>query len=272
MEELQDTPVVPQDVPRRILANSLGYREVSPEYRVWRSLKLESITPTGRIRCPMVDAAHSSRAYRLRTLEQPTGKGIQRWAEGIGFEKVSDLSGIAYLSGPVRSILGNFIRKHFDPDAIDTGLIIWLKGGVCTGVLKQKTFDQASFTALVLAVHPQLEGQAMTESWLYSGAADDLYIKHSDSDTVLRHNMKNFSAGFIRKKIGRFISGFEMKKLLFGFLSQPLASAAKADSLENADLENNGILLRDLYDFYRYGWYPAHIEERLQQAGVISFS
>jgi len=85
---------------------------------------------------------------------------------------------------------------------------------------------------------------------------------------IRAHNARNADQkfGWLARKIGLFLSTFEMRSLLLGTLAQPVV-------LDPGDPSKtvNAIHLRDVHDLYKYGIMPAVAEERLNVAGLLTF-
>ena len=77
---------------------------------------------------------------------------------------------VAYLSGYLLTIPGNFIFGRFNDKAVNSGFLRSIKHGVNTGILAQSSFSQEAMNTFVWSFHPDLKGQKITQDWLYSEA------------------------------------------------------------------------------------------------------
>jgi hypothetical protein len=253
-------------VKRQIEENAQGYQEVTLEFRAARAAKLEARgvhLRTGRNRCPMVDASRTALTYGHKALPDTDRKALARWARALGLMP-APVKGIAYSSGPVYKGLYNLLRGEFNEDEINTGLIIRLKQGVNTGVLSTGQFDQVSFDKFVWSIRPSLKGTTIDRAFLHSDAAATLYVDDRSIHAIMAHNIMNAHGPRGMVGFGRSLSKFEMQRLLMGILGQDIeldfARPGKA---------TRALSVRDMHDFYKYGVFPAPIEERLQAAGLI---
>jgi hypothetical protein len=175
---------------------------------------------------------------------------------------------VAYLSGPFWSTPLAFLRGRFDDRAVNTGFLRSLKRGTNTGVLTRGTFNQEALNAFVWAARPDLKSRAMTSTWLYSEQSSSQYLDMSILPAIRAHNANNADPkfGWLARKIGLFLSTFEIQSLLLGTLAQPIV-------LDRRDPSKtvNAIHLRDVHDLYKYGILPAIAEERLNVAGLLTF-
>jgi hypothetical protein len=126
--------------------------------------------------------------------------------------------------------------------------------------------------------------------YLYSSRGDDLYIGLHNIDIVLKHNAKQSSDQ--NKWFGPKMSKDEMVELLIGRLGQKvkglvvktipttITTDGEGPSIDvddnNQDTNNMGddstvmaISVRDFHDLYKYGFFPAIIEDRFLKAGYI---
>ncbi len=254
-------------IKRSTQTNIHGYREVSLDYRIARSAALDAKqigAKTGRIACPMVEASRSESAYGRMALAATDKKHLDEWTRAIGIGSLG-IKSIAYLSGPLSKILRNVIHGRFDDKAINTGLIRSIKHGVNTGVLAQSSFSQEAMNTFVWSFHPELKDLEISQEWLYSEAGATLYLDHTLIPKVVAYNRANAKASKIKTWLGTKMSGFEMTQLLVGVLAQEIVlDKSKPKKTVKA------ILVRDIYDLYKYGWIPALVEEKLAAAGLLN--
>jgi len=250
---------------RTVVTNPQNYKEVSQTYRRYRSSKLRLNPPReNRLHCPMLDASLSDQAYGEKALRGTSKKDIIEWANAISAGKQTAFLLIAYLSGPLKELPGNVINGRFDADKVNSGFITQIKDRINTGILDKGVFDQHEFDSLICKIHPELKGKTLNEDVLYSDAFADCYITGSNLAQILSHNLSHKAKGGFRKFIGKAISKFEMESLLLGILAQPI-TPNEGDSSSAV----NAMLVRDLFDLYKYGWLPAHIEDNFIKAGVL---
>jgi hypothetical protein len=194
-------------------------------------------------------------------------KELKAWADALGVNSIG-IKTVAYLSGPFWGTPLAFLLGRFDDRAVNTGFLRSLKRGTNTGVLTSGAFSQEALNAFVWAARPDLKSIAMTSAWLYSQKSSSQYLNMSMIPAIRAHNASNANPkiGWLARKIGLFLSTFEMRSLLLGTLAQPIV-------LDPGDPSKtvNAILLRDVHDLYRYGILPAAAEERLNVAGLLTF-
>lgn len=257
-------------VERIVETDARGYREVSLAYRIARAAMLDAVgagARTGRIACPGLDASRSEVAYGRCALPGVKAADLDAWSGALGVNRLG-IKTVAYLSGPFWSTPLAFLRGRFDDRAVNTGFLRALKRRTNTGILTTTTFQQEKLNDFVWAARPDLAGREMTGAWLYSEAAACQYIDTTMLPAIRKHNAANAdaAAGWLSRRLGLFLSSFEMTSLLLGTLAQPI--------LVNPDDPSKpvgAIHLRDLHDFYKYGLFPAVAEERLSAAGLLSF-
>lgn len=257
-------------VERIIEMDACGYREVSLAYRIARAARLDgspAVARTGRIACPGLDTSRSALAYGCCALPGTKAADLDAWSDALGLNRLG-IKTVAYLSGPFWSTPLAFLRGRFDDRAVNTGFLRSLKRRTNTGILTTTTFNQERLNGFVWSARPDLVGREMTGAWLYSTAADCEYIDRTMVPAILTHNAANTDAraGWLSRRLGLFLSSFEMTSLLLGTLAQPIRPNAN-DTSHPVD----AISLRDLHDFYKYGLFPAVAEERLSVAGLLSF-
>jgi hypothetical protein len=257
-------------VERKILTDARGYREVALDYRVARAAMLEGrglSGKTGRIACPGLDASRRDDAYGQFALPGTKAKDLKAWADALGVNSLG-IKTVAYLSGPFWGTPLAFLRGQFDDRAVNTGFLRSLKRGTNTGILTSGAFNQDALNALVWACRPDLKGTAMTRLWLYSEQASGQYLDMSMLPAIRAHNARNADPqfGWLARRVGLFLSTFEVRTLLLGTFAQPIV-------LDPRDRSKtvNAIHLRDVHDLYRYGLIPAAAEERLNAAGLLNF-
>jgi hypothetical protein len=257
-------------VERRVLTNVDGYREVALDYRLARAAMLdarETSPRVGRIACPGLDASRSDHVYNQLALRGTEAKDLKAWSDALGVNSVG-IKTVAYLSGPLSSVLPAFWHGRFDDRQVNTGFLRSLKRGTNTGTLTSGTFDQDALNAFVCAARPDLKGIAMTSAWLYSQQSSNQYLDISMLPAIRAHNAGNADPkfGWLARKIGLFLSTFEMRSLLLGTLAQPIVKDP-----QNPSQTTNAIHLRDVHDLYKYGILPAVAEERLNAARLLTF-
>ena len=215
-------------VERKILTDAHGYREVTLDYRIARAAMLDArraSARTGRIACPGLDASRSDLAYGRAALPGTKAKDLKAWSDALGVNSVG-IKTVAYLSGPFWSTPLAFLRGQFDDREVNAGFLRSLKRGTNTGVLTSGTFDQEALNAFVWAVRPDLKGTPMLSAWLYSEQSSSQYLDISMLPAIRAHNARNADQKFGRlaRKIGLFLSTFEIRSLLLGTLSPNLLS------------------------------------------------
>lgn len=248
---------------REIQVNSNSYVEVILTYRVFRAKELDKkniASKENRLVCPMVEAGRSTTIYKKQFIPGLKSKDLQEFANALEVSPAA-MKSIAYFSGNTSSIIGNIISGKFDDTAIKNGFIHTLKKGVHTGIYKEGKFSQEGFDNFVWSFRPELKDISLVNEWLYSSKADDLYLNDTHLETVLTYNKANK----ITEKVGLGLklSTFEMEKLLLGLLGQ---------ELENHEIAKRGILIRDVYDLYKYGFVPALVEEKFAKKNLIELS
>jgi len=256
-------------IKRTTQTNIHGYREVSLDYRQSRAALMEAnhvSSKTGRIACPMVDASRSESAYGQMAMAGTNKKHLDEWSKAIGIDSLG-IRTIAYLSGPFSKILGNMFHGHFNDKAVNTGFVRSIKNGVNTGILAEACFSQDAMNTFVWSFHPEFKGQEISQEWLYSEAGATLYLDHSLLSKVIAYNRDNAKASKMKTWLGAKMSGFEMTRLLVGVLAQEIVlDESKPNDTVMA------ILVRDIYDLYKYGWIPAVVEEKLEAAGLLNIN
>jgi hypothetical protein len=257
-------------IERRILTDARGYREVTLDYRRARAAMLDVRAVgarTGRIACPGLDASRSDAVYGRPALPGTKAKDLKAWADALEINSTG-IKFIAYLSPPFWSVPLAFLRGQFDDTKVNSGFIRSLKHHTNTGILTRATFDQDALNSLVWAARPELKSTTMTPAWLYSEEASAQYLDTSMIPAIRAHNARNVDpkTGRLARAVARFMSTFEMSKLLLGTLAQPVALDAR-DPAKTV----SAIHLRDLHDLYKYGVLPAVAEDRLNAAGLLTF-
>jgi len=257
-------------VERTILTDSHGYREVALDYRIARAAMLDTRrvgARTGRIACPGLDASRSDQAYGQSALPGTTAKDLKAWADALGVNSLG-IKTVAYLSGPFWGTPLAFLRGRFDDREVNTGFLRSLKRGTNTGILTSGIFNQEALNALVWAARPDLKGTSMTSAWIYSEKSSSQYLDMSMLPAIRAHNASNADRkfGWLARKIGLFLSTFEVRSLLLGTFAQPVVLDPR-----NSSRAVNAIHLRDVHDLYKYGIMPAAAEERLKAAGLLTF-
>lgn len=245
---------------RTIETNDQGYKEVSIAYRIHRAAQLDKHqvgAKTDRLVCPMVDAARRKDAYGQQFLPGLEGDDLAAWAKALGVSSLA-MKAIAYCSDKLYRIPKNIVTGRFRDKAINTGFIHELKNGVHTGIYQDGQFSQAGFNAFVWAIHPTLEGIAMTNDWLYSEAGANLYFEAAQLEQAMAFNKSNSTDKHLG--MGDEFSAFEMETLLLGVLGLPILKDGKITT---------AILIRDMHDLYKYGWVPVGVEEQLEAAGLL---
>jgi CHASE3 domain len=113
---------------------------------------------------------------------------------------------------------------------------------------------QNKLTALLSRLQDAETGQ---RGFLLTGDTDFAAVRVRNADRKF---------GWLARKIGLFLSTFEMRSLLLGTLAQPVVPDPRDPSKTV-----NAIHLRDVHDLYKYGIMPAAAEERLNSAGLLTF-
>lgn len=258
-------------VDRKIQTNAHGYQEVSLECRVARAAMLDArgvSARTERIACPGLDASRTDSVYGQKALPGTRGKDLKAWADALVVNSLG-IKIVAYMSGPFWSMPLAFLLGRFNDREINTGFLRSLKRSTNTGILTTETFNQEALNAFVWAVRPELQGTAMTNEWLYSEQSAGEYIDLTMVPAIQAHNAKNAdqSYGRLARRLGLFLSTFEIKSLLLGVLAQPIVLDP-----QQPGKSVNAIHLRDLHDLYKYALIPAAAEDRLHTAGLLDFS
>lgn len=255
---------------RVISTDARGYREVSLDYRIARAQMLDlrrSGERAGRIACPGLDASRNVLVYGRNALSGGGSASLKLWADALGVNSIG-IKTVAYLSGPLWSTPIAFLLGRFDDRQVNGGFLRSLKRSTNTGILTFGRFDQIGLNEFVWAVRPDMQGTAMTPDWLYGELAACQYIDESMLPSIRRYNSRNADtrASWLTRKLGIFLSNFEIRSLLLGILGQPVL----ADE-QDTTRKLNAISLRDLHDLYKYGFFPAAAEDRLSSAGLLSF-
>ena len=243
--------------------NANSYKEVALNYRIFRTQELDAKnigTKENRHVCPMVEAGRSKDAYQKQFISGLKSNNLKSFADALEVSPIA-MKTIAYFSGNKSSIIGNIILGKFDDEAIKNGFIHTLKKGVHTGIYKEGKFSQEGFDNFVWAFHPNLKGVSFTNDWLYSSKADSLYLDDTHLDVVLAYNQTNKTTEKVG--LGVKLSAFEMEKLLLGLLGQ---------ELKDHGVAKRGILVRDVYDLYKYGFVPATVEAKFEAENLIALT
>lgn len=257
-------------VERKLLTDAHGYCEVTLDYRIARAAMLDTrrvSARTGRIACPGLDASRSDYAYGRLVLPGTKGKDLKAWSDALGVNSLG-IKTVAYLSGPLWGTPLAFLRGRFDDREVNTGFLRSLKRRTNTGILTSGTFNQEALNALVWAARPDLNGIPMTSDWLYSERSSRQYLDISMLPAIRAHNALNADQkfGWLARRVGLFLSTFEVRSLLLGTLAQPVVLDPHHPSKTVT-----AIHLRDVHDLYKYGILPAVAEERLSVAGLLTF-
>ena len=267
-EQVENTQL--HTVERKVVINAQKYKEVSLEYRQYRFSQVKNLpTRKDRLHCPMLDAARCDHVYGAKALRDTTKKDLYKWAEAMGADKKFAFLVIAYMSGRLTDIPRYIWTRRFDEDKINDGFITKIKDGINTGIISEGYFRQSMFDDLISGVYPQFKGQTLNEDLLYTDAFSECYLLTADLKKILGHNLQNQVSGGIKKLTGKKISDFEMGTLLLSLLGQPIIYENK-DQTENKSPNPSGMLVRDLFDLYKYGWFPAHIEDGFIKAGLLN--
>jgi len=250
--------------PRTVQINAQGYREVSLAYRYARAAALDARgvgEGDGKITCPMLEASRSKSAYGAMALPSTDRRGLNAWSDAVGISSWG-IRLIAFLSGKPLEIPGNFIFGRFDDRHVNVGFIRSIKNGVSTGVLATGRFSSSALSRFIWELLPEHDGVEMSEPFLYSEAANGIYLYDSDLPAIVGYNVANAKASRLTTFLGRQMSYFEMSRLLLGVLAQEIVTAAGETK--------RAILVRDVHDLYKFGWIPVHVEDRLVSAGLIA--
>lgn len=250
---------------RRVVTNEDGYVEVSLDFRITRASALENASigsKTDRITCPVLDASRRDDTYGKKALPTTDEAGLNRWAEALQIS-ASAAQSIAYASGPFLKITSNRRSKSFDETEVNTGFVHNRKSGVHTGIIGNGFFDQQALNNFIWCVHPKLKDTAINNSFLHSDAAERLYIQDKHVKDMVNYNKAQSDS--CCKWLGARLSKFEMESLLLGRMGQ---SVNIGDDTE----ETQALSVRDMHDLYKYGVFPAPVENRLLDADLISAS
>ena len=254
---------------RTTVTDRVGYKEVELSYRIARSKPLEASglgERSGRITCPFMDACRSTRVYGAYALPDTEKASLEAWAKVIGIDTLS-VKVIAYLSGNLKSITGNFIHGRFCDTEINTGLVHQFKYRVNTGILADGVFSQDGFNQFAWHLFPILKGINLDQAFMYSSDSDNLFVREADIPSLVKYNCTHGGLNSLLKSIGRSMSRFEMTRLLLDLLAQKVNLNS-----ERPKFKESVISLRDIFDLYKYGWFPAVVEEKLADAGWIDIA
>eukprot|EP00980_Cylindrotheca_fusiformis_P007145 scaffold1501_cov130-Cylindrotheca_fusiformis.AAC.14 len=260
----------------------LGYKEVSLEFRIQRAKVVqENASHTdNRLRCPVLDASLRSDIYGLKALPSTDRKGLEQWCKGLGAEDQVDLfAKIAYLSGPFLHFFRNKRNQSFDEGEINTGFIVKSKNNVNTAILRNEKYDQDKLNELVWAIFPELKEkkQVVDESFLYADNKEaNLLIREDKIGTIVEHNRTNSDS--CSKWLGSKLSESGEFGPLLKLLGQPITAETKDEKDKKGGKDDakgktvQALSLRDLHDLYKYGLFPAPLEERFLSSGLIQES
>ena len=217
-------------VERIISTDVRGYREVALNYRIARAAMLETRGSSAALAASPVlvltrHEANSPMGDRL--WRETKAKDLDAWSGALGVNSLG-IRIVAYLSGPFGSIPSAFFQGQFDDREVNAGFLRSLKRGANTGILTKGVFNQEALNALVWAVRPDLTGVAMTSAWLYSDQSSGQYLDMSMLPAIRAHNARNADPkfGWLARRIGLFLSTFEIRSLLLGTLAAtPYGSA-----------------------------------------------
>ncbi len=254
-------------ITRSTQTNAQGYQEVSLDYRIARSAALEATprnTTQKRITCPMIDACRNSRAYGEMALPTTNHGDLVRWLSVMGVNRLN-IRFIAYISGYIFKIPLNCIMGFFNDREINTGFLRSLKNDVNSGILAKGEFSQEALNKFVWSFRPDLQDKDINQEWLYSKAADALYLDATQIPDVVAYNRSNANSSKLKTSMGAQMSNFEMTELLVGVLAQEVVL-----DKNKPDEKVKAILVRDIYDLYRFGWIPAVVEEQMSEAGLLT--
>jgi len=248
---------------RETQINSNSYKEVTLIYRKYRAEELDKLeigTKANRIVCPMVEAGRSTHAYEKQFIPGLQSKDLKSFADALEVSPGA-MKMIAYFSGKKSSIFSNIFSGKFNDEAIKNGFIHTLKNGIHTGIYKDGKFSQEGLNNFVWFFLPKLKNIEISNDWLYTSEADNIYLEDSHLEKALEYNQSMNTSGKVG--LGLKLSTFEMEKLLLGLLAQELT---------NHPTGKKGILIRDLHDLYKYGFVPATVEEKFVTKGLIKLS
>jgi hypothetical protein len=257
-----------EPVERTVAANAQGYLEVNLEFRIARAEALEADKVDARKdlnRCPVLDASRKTSAYGMMALPSTDQAGLDQWIEALKLPK-HIIRFLAFSSGPLSSLVSNQITKSFDLDEVNTGIIMHMKKGVHTGIVGEGFYDQDAFDDFITTLHPDLKGTAIDNDFLHSTDAEGYYVGNNRLKAIMTYNKEQSNALF--KGMGLTISTTEMGFLLINRLGQDVTLNPE----EKREKTIQAISVRDMHDLYKYGVFPAFVEDRLLAAGLIDES
>ena len=243
---------------------------MSLEFRSARNAALEKAgihLRENRIFCPAVDSGRIDSAYGKKPMPETTNEGVSKWALALGIpeESMGKVLRITHMSGPWWKFMSNQRNGCFDETELNTGQVKYMKHGIHTGITGSGKFDQEVFNGFIWNLFPDLKGTAIDNTFLTNdNKADRLYLTTEHLDKMLEWNYAQSDSWFTG--LGLKLSRFEMEKLMLGILGQSVANP----QVEEKDTEENkAISLRDVHDLFKYGIYPAPIEDKMLESGLI---
>lgn len=253
--------------------SSSGYKQVSLEFRKARAEALEKAKiheRKERIHCPVLDAARNDRTYGKCPMHTTDQDGMDQFARAIKADP-SRLAHIAYLSGVKRQIPYNFWTKTFDELQVNIGLVRSLKCDVHTNIIGSGVFNQDTFNRFVWNLFPDLKDTPIDLDFLMfpSSGADGLFITENNLEDIMAWNTKQSNSSALL--LGPTISRFEIDFLLLGKLGQKIVQEGEEEekvAKGSGSKEVQAISLCDFHDFYKYGVFPAPIEDNLVELGL----
>ena len=248
-----------------------GYKEVSLQFRKARAEaheKAQLHERTERIPCPMIDAARTKGSYGKCPMATTDIEGMTEFSNALKIDPWK-FKTIGLLSGPACKIPGNIYNGRFNEKEINIGVVRKLKYGVHTGVIGEGKFDQDKLNGLVWHLYPHMEGIAIDREFLMdpnnTTKADSLYLTENNVAAILEWNHSQTDSYKNGKQ--NFVSGLEMKTLLLAKMGQQI-------QMDSEDKSNtvSALSVRDFHDLYKYGIFPAPLEDKFLELGFIKES
>jgi len=245
-----------------------GYKEVALAFRKARSEALEKAKigeRTERICCPVLDAVRTEGVYGKCAMPTTDIEGIETFCDGFDFDS-SKVKAFAYLTAPSYGILRNICSGSFDESEVNKGFLYYAKFGTHTGILEGFKFNQDKLDGFIWNIFPDLQGISIDYRFLTdtkdSSKADGLFISESNLEAIMAWNESQSCCK--NKMSGPTISKAECGTLLLTKLGQQIQMDPKDESSSIW-----AISVRDFHDMFKYGVFPALIEDKLLAAGLI---
>lgn len=244
-----------------------GYKEVSLLFRKARTEALEKAKigeRTGRICCPVLDAMRTEGVYGKCAMPTTDVEGIGKFCDALKFD-ASKFKTFAYLTAPSYGILRNICSGSFDESEVNKGFLYYIKFGVHTGILEGFKFNQDKLDTFIWNIFPDLEGTSIDHKFLTdtkdSSKADGLFLTENNVEAIMAWNESQCDQ---KSKFGATISKVECGALMLTKLGQMIQMDPKDESSTMGALS-----VRDLHDMFKYGVFPAPMEDKLLAAGLI---